>query len=219
MVLGVETGYVQRTGDRTELIQLLITQFGIVASFGFDIMIRINAYAADVLTGIFLCDRGITISLTETGTKEARFVDLPVQAGAHDRTDRAEPVTDLDIRLFITVIHAVVLEAHTGAERQTVDNTMVVLQIYRYVIRLVRTGDVRRIGDMTPVNTGRQAHTGFPGLGELIVHITIVGQLRFGWRVIGKQRHTIGHSVLQFGYRTGITQSVLHQIDTGLHGV
>ena len=108
-ILCIEGCYVQRTGNRAELIQLLVTDLGIEARLRLDIMIRINTYTTDIFAGELLRDRRVTITLTEAGTKESCLVDLPVQTCAEDRSYRAEPFADLDIRLLIMVIHAVVL--------------------------------------------------------------------------------------------------------------
>ena len=204
-ILCIEGCYVQRTGNRAELIQLLVTDLGIEARLRLDIMIRINTYAADILTGEFLRDRRVTIALTEASAKESRLVNLPVQTGAEHRTNRAEPFADLDIRLFVMVVHTVVLQTHSCAQRQLVGDTVVVLQVRRYIIRMVCTGDIGCIRDMIPVHTGRQTHAGVPLFGKLIIQIAVVRQLRSGRVIVRQQIHRISYCILQLCYRSRIT--------------
>ena len=94
------------------------------------------------------------------------------------------------------VIHAVVLQTHTGAERQLICDTMVVLQVRRYVIRMVGSRNISCIGDMVPVNTRRQAHTGVPLLGKLIIQIAVIGQLRASRVLVRQKIHGVCHYIL-----------------------
>ena len=183
-ILGIESSYVQRSGNRTELIQLLITDLRIESGLRLDIMIRINTYTSDIFASKLLRHRRVAITLTKAGTKESRLVNLPVQTRAKNRTHRAKPTTQLDIRLFILVIHPVVLQTHSGAQRQLVRNTMVILQICRQIIGMVSTRHIRCIGDMIPVNTCRQTHAVIPLFGKLIIDISVISQLRTSRRVI-----------------------------------
>ena len=66
---------------------------------------------------------------------------------------------------------------------------------------------------MVPVDTGRQTHAAVPGLGELVVHIAVIGQFRPRRRVVGKQIHTVGERILQLGYRSRIAHSVLNKVN------
>ena len=91
---------------------------------------------------------------------------------------------------------------------------MVILEISRHIIGLVCTGDISGIGDMVPVDTRGQSNTRFPLLGELVVHISVVGQLRTRRCMVSNQIHAVSNSILQFNYRTPITQAVLNQVDT-----
>ena len=204
-ILCIEGCYIQRTGDRTELIKLLVADLCIEARLRLDIMIRINTYTADIFAGELLRDRRVTIPLTEAGTKESCLVDLPVQTCAEHRAYRAEPFADLDIRLLVMIIHAVVLQTHSRTQRQLVRDAVVVLQVRRYVICVVRSGDIRCIGDVIPVHTGRQTHARVPLLGKLIIQIAVVRQLRSCRVIIRQQMHRISYCILQLCYRSRIT--------------
>ena len=176
LIFGVETRYVQRTGDGTELIQLFVAQLGVEARLRLDGMVGIDSHSADVLAGEFLGDGGVAVALTEAGAEEPCFVNLPVQTGTEDRTHRTEPFSQLDVRLVVTAVHTIVFQTHTCAQRQTVGNPVVVLDIRSKVVGLVRAGDVRRVGDMVPVDTGGQTHAGLPLFGKLVIDIPVVGQ-------------------------------------------
>ena len=91
---------------------------------------------------------------------------------------------------------------------------MIVLEIRREVVRLVRTCDIGGIGDMAPVDTRREAYTRFPSLRELVVHISVIGQLRARRCVIRQERHHIRQRIVHLSDRTGIAKAVLDEVDT-----
>ena len=213
-VLGVEAGEVDRSGHGAELIELHIAQFGVVARLRLDVVVRIDPDSAYVLACKFLRDGGVAVSLSERSTEEAGFVDLPVETGTEHGTNRTEPVADLYVGLLVLVVHTVVLEPQSGAQREPVRDSVIVLQIGSQVVRMVRARDIGGVGDMAPVDARRQAYTGLPLFGELIVHIAVIGQFGPRGAVVSQQVHRVAQGILQLSHRTRVAQPVLDQVDT-----
>ena len=200
-ILGIKSRQVEESRQVSELISLFEAQFGIYTFFGIHLFVRVHADTADVLTGIFLGQRGIAVALPEAGADKAVVGKLVVQSGAEDRFDRNLGSEQFGIRFPQVTVHPVVFGTHAGRYAQAVEETLVVLDEQGGIVAVVRPGGFRNAFHVFVGCPGGDLTSAVPFLIELVVYIVGVVFVRPFGNILLVVVHHPGDQVAVIGCR------------------
>ena len=196
-ILRIETGHIEESHQITEFISLFETQFCIYPFFCLYFIVREYTDSTDILAGIFLGQRRITIALSETGPDKAVISQLVIQTCTEDRFDRYFSSEYLCVGFTKEIVHTIIFGTHTGRHAQAVEKALVILEEQGCIVAVVIACRYRGASHMFVSGSGCDLCTVVPFFVELviqIIRIILVDGYRVSFRVdrIGQPRDQVG---------------------------